>query len=323
MRSQTSMIERHVVVDQEHAGAVIVAHGADDGGELGTSASGRPAAGSSMSTKRGSHRERARDAEAALVAVRERAGRRSCWRREAEQRRAARRPAGAPRAAPAPTPSAATSTFSRTVRSRNELRMLERAREPGPARRCGLQPRDLAAAELDRARTSGGRSPSSGSRAWTCRRRSGRSARRPRVGAARASRPPAPARPRTSARRRALAAFPAAPGCRGCRQGARSRHGPRWPRTTPGPPQIGHVAQTFGTTFAMTEPMTFSLVPLISITRYFRPKTLCYAAEKLTRPERVGTFLNFDHLRRERRAVRRVAGAGVRRRRGRRSRPRR
>jgi hypothetical protein len=39
--------------------------------------------------------------------------------------------------------------------------------------------------------------------------------------------------------------------------------------------------------------MTFSLLPSIRITRYCRPKTLCCEAEKLTRPERVGTFLNF------------------------------
>jgi hypothetical protein len=46
--------ERHVVVDQEHAGLVVVAHRADDGGELGHLALGSPAAGSSRSRKRGS-----------------------------------------------------------------------------------------------------------------------------------------------------------------------------------------------------------------------------------------------------------------------------
>ena len=60
------------MVDQEHAGVEVVADRADDRGELATSASGSPAAGSSRSTNDGSRRERTRDAEQPLVAVRER-----------------------------------------------------------------------------------------------------------------------------------------------------------------------------------------------------------------------------------------------------------
>ena len=61
------------MVDQEDADSVVVAHGADDGGELRDLGLG-PAAGSSISTNVG-RRERACDAEAALVAVGERTGR--------------------------------------------------------------------------------------------------------------------------------------------------------------------------------------------------------------------------------------------------------
>src|SRR5450432_328296 len=39
--------------------------------------------------------------------------------------------------------------------------------------------------------------------------------------------------------------------------------------------------------------MTLALVPVIEITRYFRPNTVCSDGEKLTRPEIVGTLLNF------------------------------
>ena len=106
----------------------------------GTSASGSPAAGSSISTKRRLGREHARDAEAALVAVGERGGRRLAERLQAEQleqlaptrRRASR--------GPAPAPSAATSTFSRTERPPNERLCWKVRARPARARRCGLQP---------------------------------------------------------------------------------------------------------------------------------------------------------------------------------------
>ena len=72
MRSQTSMIERHVVVDQEHAGAVVVAHRADDrreDGDLGLGQAGGRLVHQHEARLGG---ERARDAEPALVALGER-----------------------------------------------------------------------------------------------------------------------------------------------------------------------------------------------------------------------------------------------------------
>ena len=109
------------MVDQEHAGVVLVAHRADDGGEVGHLRLGKPAAGSSMSTKRGS-----------VASARATPSRRSspC----ASDARRSRRVADASREpleqlvgatargsrADAPAPSAATSTFSRTESPRNE-----------------------------------------------------------------------------------------------------------------------------------------------------------------------------------------------------------
>ena len=104
----------------------------------GTSASGSPAAGSSISTKRGS-----------VASARATPSRRSSpcasappahrARRRARAARAARRPAAAPRAAARPTPSAATSTFSRTVSPRNERLCWNVRAIPARPRRCGLQ----------------------------------------------------------------------------------------------------------------------------------------------------------------------------------------
>ena len=66
--------QRHVVVDQEHAGAVLVAHRSHDGGEAGHL--GLRQAGGRLVHQHEARlgRERARDAEPPLVAVRERGG---------------------------------------------------------------------------------------------------------------------------------------------------------------------------------------------------------------------------------------------------------
>ena len=132
--------ERHVVVDQEHAGA-----------EARRGACGRPAANSGTSAlgqargrlvhqhERGLDREHPRDAEPPLVAVRERVRRRVAPAPRARAARAARPPRRRASRGPAPTPSAATSTFSRTERLAERAAVLERPREPGPARRCELQ----------------------------------------------------------------------------------------------------------------------------------------------------------------------------------------
>ena len=79
----------------------------------GTSASGRPAAGSSISTKRGSVASARATPRRRSSPCGERGGRRVRVARRARAARAARRLAARARAA-APTPSAATSTFSRT-----------------------------------------------------------------------------------------------------------------------------------------------------------------------------------------------------------------
>ena len=93
--------QRHVVVDQQDAGFVLVTQRrAPPPRSSGTSASGKPAAGSSSRTKRGLRRKRARDAEPPLVALRERVGAAPRPARRARASRAARLPAPAPRAAP-------------------------------------------------------------------------------------------------------------------------------------------------------------------------------------------------------------------------------
>ena len=126
------------MVDQEHAGAVLVAHRAHDGGEVRDLGLGEPGRGLVHQDEARLGGERARDAELALVAVRQRATAVSSAR-AAEAERAeqtlARQRASRP---DAPTPSAATSTFSRTVETLEGVPVLERAREPGapaPVRR--------------------------------------------------------------------------------------------------------------------------------------------------------------------------------------------
>jgi len=55
----------------------------------------------------------------------------------------------------------------------------------------------------------------------------------------------------------------------------------RWPRTAPGATAGScHADQIFGTTLAVTEPMTLSFVPEILITRYWRPNTVWQASAR-------------------------------------------
>ena len=129
--------ERHVVVDQEHARLVVVAHGADDGGELGHLALGQPGGRLVEQQEARLGRERPGDAELPLVAVGEAACRllaRTARARRAPSSASARRRASRGRA---PQPSAATSTFSRTLSDANEPQCWNVRARPARPRRCG------------------------------------------------------------------------------------------------------------------------------------------------------------------------------------------
>ena len=130
--------ERHVVVDQEHARVVVVAHGAHHRGERGNLCLRETGRGLVHEEEPRLGRERTRDAEPALVPMRERARRRVGVGRQAErlEQLVARRRASR---GPAPTPSAATSTFSRTERPRNERLCWNVRESPARPRLCGLQ----------------------------------------------------------------------------------------------------------------------------------------------------------------------------------------
>ena len=195
--------ERHVVVDQQHARLVLVAHRADDGGELGHLALGEPGgrlveeqearlASRAPARRRASARRRGRGCRpAAPRTARARAARAAC----AARRRASRGPG-----ARAERRDLDVLADARATRTTGECWNV-RAR-PARPRRCGLQRVTSLPAELDRAGRSGSRSPSARSRASSCPRRSGRSARRPRGGGARASRRGARGRPGSGVRRR-------------------------------------------------------------------------------------------------------------------------
>ena len=143
--------QRHVVIDEEHAGVVLVAHRAHDLGERRHLRLGETGGGLVHEHEARLGRERTRDAEPTLVSVRKRAGRRIRVPRRAEATRGA--PSARRRASRglAPTPSAATSTFSRTESPRNERlcwNVRDEARPPAPMRPPA---RDVAPLELDRA----------------------------------------------------------------------------------------------------------------------------------------------------------------------------
>ena len=143
--------QRHVVVDQQHAGAVLVAHRADDRGELGHLRL-REAGGRLVHQDEARlGRERARDAEPPLVAVRERR-RRARPRTRRARARSSSSAARAPRAAAARADAERRDLDVLAHRQRAErVAVLERAREPVPAAAVRRPARDVAALELDRA----------------------------------------------------------------------------------------------------------------------------------------------------------------------------
>ena len=224
----------------------------------GTSASGRPAAGSSRSTNAARSRARARRRAAARRRARARP-RAASASGQSRAARAARPPARA-RAGRAPTPSAATSTFSRTVRPRKERLCWNVRASPARPRRCGLQP----VTSRPSSSTAAGRRPVEAGE-HVHERRLARAVRADQPDhlvavAARASRRRAPARPRTSATRR--------------RPGASLRASATFR-------DVGKsaVRQILGTTLAVTAPTSFGLLFWIR-SRGTAVRTPCGAAAR-------------------------------------------
>ena len=137
--------QRDVVVDQQHARAEVVADGADDGGEGGDLGLVQPGRRLVHQHEPRLERERPRDAEPALVAVRQDRGR--------ARRRARARPSSSSSSVGAPP------RLARARRPRAERRdldvlahgeaaeqppVLERPREPGAAAPVRRPARDLA-----------------------------------------------------------------------------------------------------------------------------------------------------------------------------------
>ena len=159
MRSQTSHDQRHVVVDQQHAGPVLVAHRAYDRGEVGHLGLGEPGRRLVHQHEARLGRERARNPELALVAVRQRRRRlvRTCRRARARRADASR----ARRASRAGGADAERGNLD-VLAHRQPLEgvpVLERAREPGAAAPLRRPARDVALRRARRARPSGSRSP--------------------------------------------------------------------------------------------------------------------------------------------------------------------
>ena len=139
MRSQTSMISAMLWSIRSTPAPWSSRTARTTAANSGTSASGRPAAGSSMSTKLGSMASaratpRRRSSPCASAPAR-----RCPCAAEAEQRQQLAGPPARLARRRRPTPSAATSTFSRTVRSRNDLECWNVRASPARPRRCGLQ----------------------------------------------------------------------------------------------------------------------------------------------------------------------------------------
>ena len=158
MRSQTSMISATLWSISSTPAPKSSRTERTTAAKAGISASWSPAAGSSISTKRGPQRQRAGDAEPALVAVRQHRRRVVCARpraRAAEQLVGARRRASR---GEAPPPSAATSTFSRTRQPAEQPAVLEGARETGAAAAVGRPARDVRLRRARCGRATGGRS---------------------------------------------------------------------------------------------------------------------------------------------------------------------
>ena len=151
MRSQSSMISAMLWSIRSTPAPCSALTERTTAANSGISASGRPGGGlvhqheatarwRAPARRRAGARRRAR----APPRARRRSGRARAGDMSASARRAASRGA-------APTPSAETSTFSRTERSRNDAAVLERAREAVAAAAMRRPARDVALAERDRA----------------------------------------------------------------------------------------------------------------------------------------------------------------------------
>ena len=128
---------------------MLVAHRAHDRGERGHLGLGQAGRGLVHEHEARLGRQRAGHAEPALVAVGSAPAGRVGVARQAEQlEQLGRAPPRRPRAE-APTPSAATSTFSRTLRPAERVPVLERAGEPVRARGGALQRVMSRSSELD------------------------------------------------------------------------------------------------------------------------------------------------------------------------------
>src|SRR4051794_26825023 len=141
--------QRHVVVDQQDARAMVVAHAADDGNELrhlGLRQTGRRLVHQYVARLRG---ERAGDAELALVAVRQSGGAVVRARREAER---LEQRVGALPCRPGRRAHAERGDLDVLAHRQPSERvpMLKRAREPCAAAPLRRPARDLASLELDR-----------------------------------------------------------------------------------------------------------------------------------------------------------------------------
>ena len=192
--------------------------------------------------------------------------------------------------------------------------MLERAREPGAPAAVRAPARDLAAVELDRA---GGREVEPGHQ--VDERRLARAVRADQADDLVLVQLERDVVERLHALERARdgdapAAFPAAWGCRRVAQAGWlvSVQGLRWPRTTPGATADRAMStQTFGTTLAVTEPTTFSLLPVMRDHAVLAAEDVCCVGREADEARDRRHLLELHHLRGERRAVRGVARAGV------------
>jgi hypothetical protein len=139
------------VVDQEHPGLVLVAHGPHDCGELGHLGFGQARGRLVEEQEPGLGGERPRDAELALVAVRERTGRLPLARSEAEQLEQLVGPT--PRlAGPCASSEGGDLDVLADAQACERAAVLERAREPGAAAPVRTPRRHVLAGELDRPR---------------------------------------------------------------------------------------------------------------------------------------------------------------------------
>ena len=173
--------QRHVVVDQEDAGAVLVAHRADDLGELRhLRPRAGPAAGSSSSRNAGSVASARATPSRRSSPCAQGAGRLASAPSQRRAARAARRRAArASRGRGADAERGDLDVLAH-AQARERVGVLERARDPARPRRCGLH--EVIVLSSSSTRPADGRpKPVSTLTSVVLPRRSGRSARRPRA----------------------------------------------------------------------------------------------------------------------------------------------